>query len=913
MLIGREVEIGIINDLIDRIPESGGALLINGEPGIGKSSLLARAAERAQASGMAVFRASGVQTETHLPFAGLHQLLRTLQHDVKELPTRQSDALLGAFGMAEPLADSSVPEFFMIGLAVLNLLGEAATHAPLLLVVDDAQWLDRPTLDVLGFVARRLGAEPIGLLIAMREGHAGMLDDCRIAELALRPLDRASSSALLDARAPKLASDIRERVLAEAAGNPLALLELPTTLADGQAWAEAPPASPCVPLTARLERAFAARADDLPADTRQLLLVASLDDEGLLDELLAAGSILTGSEMTARVLTPALKARLIEVDERTVRFSHPLVRSAIYQGASLAERLVTHAALGEALDNQPDRRAWHRAAASGRRDETVAADLDAAAERARRRGALAVAVVALERAAKLSEEPKRRGARLLYAAELASELGRRDLVSGLLHQVESLRLGSLEKARVLWLREVLEEHATEGLPRILLLVATAERTRQDGDPVLALKLLRAAARRCWWADPGQEVRDRVVSAVESLPVSELEPEMIITLAAVAPLERGATVIERLTRLALDGDHDVVTACKLGTAATMVGALDQAAGFLTASVAGLRAQGRLGVLAQALVSLAFTSFHTVNWEVGLPAIEEAARLAGEQGQPRWAVEARIAQAQFAALRGDGETARAAASEAERASLPAANTSQLALIQIARGLLALGGGEYAQAHDFLARIFDPADPAHHPYLRTWAIGDLAEAAVRADRMPAAREALRALEPSAALTSAPLVQVNLRYAQALLAEDEDAEALYRTALDADLSRWPLARARLLLAYGSWLRRQRRTTEARTSLRIARVVFDSLGVAPWSERARQELRASGESSAQHSPGAWENLTPQELQIARMAADGLSNREIGAQLYLSPRTIGTYLYRIFPKLGISSRAQLRDRLAGPI
>ncbi|MEU3188242.1 AAA family ATPase [Streptomyces sp. NPDC006923] len=908
VLFGRDHEIGVVNALIELLPERGAALLLRGEPGIGKSALLARAASDAADAGVTVLTAAGVQSEAQLPFAGLHQLVRTLLDGVKGLPPVQSDALLGAFGMAGSFADAAVPQFFIIALATLNLLDEASTRGRLLLVVDDAQWLDMPTLDVLGFIARRLGAEPIGLLIGLRDGHAGPLDVCGIPELRLRSLDPAAAEALLHDRAPALAAGARRRVLEAAAGNPLALIELPLALSDDRPVADFLTSTP-VPLTARLEEAFASRVHDLPSDTRRLLLVAAADEEGASAEVLAATSVLTGTKVSEQALAPAVEARLLDADELRMSFRHPLVRSAVLQAAPLADRLAAHAALTQVLDGQPDRQAWHRAAATGRRDEAVARRLDEVAARARGRGAITVAVTALERAARLSERASGRGARLLDAAELAFELGHTEQAFGLLRQAEPLQLGTLQRARRLLLRETLEVDVSVGEPRLHLIISTARRAAAEGDPALALRLLKGAAQRCWWTDPGREIRERIVAAVEALPVSELDPDLLYALAAATPLERGTEVRERLDRLAREDGYDAAAAATLGTAATLIGAFDRAAGFLSRAAAEFRAQGRLGLLAGTLVPLAFTMVHTVDWAVGMPAVEEAAQLATENQQPRWLTGAKTAKAQFAALRGDLDTARILAGEAEGAALTTAHHSSLASIQIARGLTSLAAGNPSEAYDCLWRVFAPADPASHPFLRTAAIGDLAEAAVRGEHREAALAELRKLEKAVSGSDAQLIQVNLGYARALLADDEHAEELYRAALDLDMTHWPLARARLMLAYGIWLRRRRRTTEARTPLRFARESFDALGVLPWGERARKELRASGESSERRNPGAWDRLSPQESQIARLAAEGLSNREIGEQLYLSPRTIGAHLYRIFPKLGISSRAQLPDRL----
>ncbi|MEV7286278.1 AAA family ATPase [Streptomyces sp. NPDC093252] len=1014
-LFGRDAELGALDAFVAGLREAGAAVVVRGTPGIGKSALLDRAARTARDAGYTVLTASGVEAETHLPHAGLHQLTHTMLDGVAKLPAAQAAALLGAFGMAEPAAGA--PQFFMIALATLSLLGDAAEEAPVLLVVDDAQWLDTPTLDVLAFVARRLGAEPLGLLAGVREGHPTPLDALSLPEIRPAALPPAAAGALLDAVEPHLEPAARHRVLDAAAGNPLALIELPSALRRPGA-AEAL-TSAAIPLTTRLRRAFASRLTDLPPATRAALLVAALTDEGAQPEILAAGGVLrAGTPGTAErepetpgpatpgpatpgpatprpatpdpaaphpptpdpatpdptpphptttdptaphprapdpaaphpptpdptaphpttpdpttpaplapaprapaapplprslppaALDPAVASGLVTVVQGTVGFSHPLVRSAVLQSVPLAERLAAHRALAEVLDGQPDRQVWHRAAAGGRPDESVARALDATAGRASARGAPAVALAALERAVALTADPPRLGARLLAAAELTLELGDTERARALLHRAAALGPDAPERARLVLLREGLEADVATGVPRLELLLSTAEGA---GDPELALRLLRAAARRCWWADPGRELRERVVAAAERLPVPALHPDLVYVLAAAAPLERGGTVIERLERLEGTPDQDVLAAATLGTAATMAGAYDHAAGFLRHAAAGLRAQGRLGLLAQVLVSLSFTRAHVVDREAGLPGVAEALRLAEDTGQRRWLSGALIARAQFAAVLGDEPGALTALAAAERHGLSAATPSNLAFIQIARGMAALAGGRHGEAFGCVWRVFDPTDPAHHPFLRTRAITVLAEAAVSEEHRATARTALAGLQDTAAATPARMIRADLAFARALLAEDDRAEERFREAFALDLSQEPFTRARLLLAQGAWLRRRRRVMESRVPLRIARESFAALGAEPWHDRACRELRSAGEGSDRRSPADWERLTPQELQIAQLAASGLSNREIGQQLYLSPRTVGAHLYRIYPKLRITSRGQLAERLgAGP-
>ncbi|GAA2207661.1 LuxR family transcriptional regulator [Nonomuraea monospora] len=899
-LFGREPEIATLDGFLDRVRERGEALLVRGAPGIGKSALLSFAVERAEARNLLVSTASGVQSETHLPFAGLHQLLRPMLAAAGRLPGRQREALLGAFGMA----GTGDPEPFLVALAVLNLLGDAAAHRPLLIAVDDVQWLDAPTTEVLGFVARRLRSDPIVLLMALRDGHPTSLDASDVPELRLNGLEPAAAEALLDAGSSGLSVGLRWRVLSEAAGNPLALVELPLALDAGTVTDE----TGFLPLTARLERAFAVRLAELPPHTRGLLLVAAANDGHDLADALAGGATVTGADLTAEALVPALDAGLVELHDQTLRFRHPLVRSAIYHKAGGTDRLAAHAALAQVHARDPDRRAWHRAAAIAHRDESVAAELEEVAVRARQRGAITVAVTALRRAAEVSEEPAAGAHRLLTAAELAFELGRGDQAAELLALAQPSVLGDLPHARGVWLSEVLGEGRNDGPARIRRLVTMAEAAQAAGDRELALNFVRAAAIRCWWSDPGWEQRSRVIALAGRLAAGDDDPELLVTMATAGAVEHGAEVIERLAKVGgarLDAD---VTRL-LGVAASTVGAFDLVGGFLESSIADLRTQGRLGLLTRALSTQVWRQVFCGDWAGALLVAEEAERLARETAQPRRQASALGMLALLAGLRGEEERGLALAAEGERVLGTVDISSVVALIEHARGVIALCAGRYDDAFGHLWRLFEPGDAAHHPIWQQWVISELAEAAVAAGRTEQARRAVAELEQVAARTPAPLLHVGLRHARASLADDADAEALYQDALGADLSHWPMARARLLLGHGMWLRRRRRIQEARVPLRAARDAFDVLGLLAWGEKARQELRAAGEASDRRVAPAAEQLTSQELHIARLAAAGLSNREIAQQLYLSHRTVSTHLYRAFPKLGITARGQLRDAL----
>ena len=900
-IFGRERELATLSELVDGVVEQGGAVVVTGEPGIGKSALLAETAARAGARGMRVLQASGVQSEAHLPFSGLHQLLRPILGGADDLPPPQRAALLAAFGMS----DDAAPDRFLIALAVLDLVAEAASEVPHLLLIEDGQWLDPSSAEVLAFVARRLSSDPILLLAAVREGFGTPFEDSGLPELRLERLDDAAASAVLDARAPGLAPAMRERVLADAAGNPLALVELPLASAE---LGDAALLPAWLPLTTRLEQAFAARVAGLPTATRTLLLVAALDDGGVPAEVLAAAALVCPGGPGLEDLTPAVEAQLVDLDAHTLRFRHPLVRSAIHQSASVSQRLETHAALAQVLAGQPHRRVWHRAASVVGTDEEIAAELDATAGYAQQRGGGLAAISALERAARLTPDRARRAGRLLRAAELAFELGRADLVARLLGAVEALPLEPLDRARVTWIRESFDDGMAGGPAAARALADVAEQTLAD-DAALAAKLLGGAALRCWWGDPGPAVRERVIEVAGGLPLDDDDARLVAILAWADPLSSGADVIERLSELLPDPHGDGRAMRLYGMAATAVGHQELATGFLGAAIAALRADGRLALLAQALILRAWSGLHLGSWHASMPDLEEGGRLAAETSQPLWQARARAGEAALAGLRGEPDVAARLAAEVERVALPAHASAALADVQHARGIAALGAGNYADAHDQLWRVFDRGDAAHHYMKSLWAIGDLAEASVHTGHADAARVLLAELEPAAAGTPSPRIQVAMRHARALLAEPEEATALYAAALDADLTSWPFARARLQLALGSWLRRHRRVAESRAPLRAARDAFDALGIVPWGERARQELRASGESSRRRAPDARDELTPQELQIAQMAGEGLSNREIGQQLYLSHRTVGSHLYRVYPKLGVTSRAELRDAL----
>jgi predicted ATPase len=473
-LHGRDTELAALQALIESAGDGGGAVVVRGDAGIGKSTVLAAARRSAESAGIAVIAAGGVQSEAHLPFAGLHQLLQPLLGELDALPGRHRAALEAAFGMSEDAA----PNPFLIALATLELLGEAASRSPLLVLAEDAHWLDQPTSDVLAFVARRVSAEPIVVLLAVRDGEGNPFAGADLPEMRLEPLDSESAAELLDAHAPGLPPAARERLLAESAGNPLALVELPSALE--AELGEAPLLPEHLPLSARLERAFAARLPELPEEACALLLAAAADGRSALDEALRASGLVLGRELAAGALDPAVELGLVDPAGAEIRFRHPLVRSAIYRAAGTRERHAMHAALAEVVADDPDRSAWHRAAATAAPDEAVAADLEASAERARRRGAVATAVAAFQRAADLSSGHEQ-ARRLLLGAELAFELGRRDITLPLLAKAEPLELTPLQRGRMAFIREVLDPRPLDAAKvRFLSTRPRAPRRRATG-------------------------------------------------------------------------------------------------------------------------------------------------------------------------------------------------------------------------------------------------------------------------------------------------------------------------------------------------------------------------------------------------------------------------------------------------
>lgn len=902
-LLGREDEMRRVDEVIDALPARGGTLLVGGEAGIGKSVLLRRARDRASAVGVRTLNAVGVESEAALTFAGLHQLLVPVLDLSAALPGPQQQALRAAFGESEEVE----PDRFLVAVAAYGLICEAAASGPLLLVLDDAQWLDPSSLAALTFVAHRLENEQVAMIAALRDGHWTPLGEARLPTLQLEPLPAQAATALLHRASPDLAPAMRERVLAEAAGNPLAVVELarvvPLADAAGERLSPSPPT-----LTTRLEQAFAAELDELPPGARLLMLASALDGRAPLSELLAAATAVNHAPVVIDDLDPAVEARLVEIDGGQVVFRHPLIRSAVRQAALPGLVLALYSALGEIVFD-PERRLWNRASAAIGFDEEIAAELEEHATIALRRGAVAVSAAAYERAAALTPDPELQGRCLVAAADVAYDLGQVEAVRRLIRRAESIELGDLEAARVAWLQQMISGDVWVQAGASRTFVEIARRMADDGDRERALRSLLPIAHRSWWTQTRERTRRYLVEAAESVARPGDDALRLAVIALAHPEGIGRSVREQLSSLAANEIGDPMAAMDLGIAAEKAADYVTGRRLLVRAVEGLREQGRLGALNRALVHFAWAAVLADDWEGAEAAGAEAARLAKDTRQPEYGLTGALLATLATAHRGNEPGLDAMISKPEAALLAAGGGSLLAPAHLARGVDAIGDGRYADAYAHLWPIFDTAAPAYHRFIRWSAVLDLVESGAAIGNTEQVTRVVAELEAIAERGGQPYLLRALACSRALLAGDEEAEALHAAALAGAMD-YPFLRARVLYSLGRRMRRSRRSADSRTPLREAVDLFDAIGATRWASRARLELRATGETVGRRTPDARDRLTAQELQIGRLAAEGLSNREIGERLFLSPRTIGSHLYRIFPKLGISSRSQLRDALA---
>ena len=894
-LIEREEESAVLDALVDRLRDGGGAVAIRGDAGIGKSVLLHRVRRRAEAQGARQLITVGVESEAEFAFSGLYQLLRPVIGALAQLPESQRQTLEAALGLGVDLK----PDSFRVAVAAFQLICEVADSVPVVLIVDDAQWLDRSTLSVIAFIGRRLEAEHVALVAAIRSGQSTPLDDARLPSLDLERLSASASARLLDRAAPELHPVLRARVLAESSGNPLALVELARSMGRSGEQLSPGPAT----LTARLERAFASRLRDLGPDTQSALLAAALDSRASLDEI--ARSSGAGVES----LQPAVEAHLVEIADEEVRFRHPLIRSAVRQAASAQQVLETYRALADVVAD-PERRLWHRAMAARGPDENIAAALEEHARLAAARGAVTVAGAALERAAALTADSARKGARLVAAAEIAYELGLVESARRLVDEATSFDLGGRDVARLAWFRQILSGSVWFEPGAARTFVTIAEQLRDGGDADMALRSLVPIAHRCWWTRTKTRTREYLVEAAQAMGMADGDPRVLAVIGLAHPEETGPAILKRVSRMRLYEMTDPIAAMYAGIAAEKAGDMATGSRFLASAIDGLRQQVRLVPLTQALVHYAWTATHTGEWPAAAAAAYEAAGLARDTTQPQYGLTGELVGALATAMRGSEQDIESLMAEPERALLAMKGGPLLATAHLVRGAAAIGDGRHEDAFQHLWPVFDETDAAFHRFMRWPALLDLVEAAAGSGQTSRLTDVIADLEAISKHSEPPILRLNVVCARPLLAADEQAEPLFTAALAQDVLGYPFLRARTLFSFGRWLRRRRRSAESRSRLRESVAMFDALGAAAWSRRARQELRATGERVGRRAPDLRDRLTAQELQIAQLAAEGLSNRQIAERLFLSPRTIGGHLYRIFPKLEITARAQLRDALA---
>jgi DNA-binding CsgD family transcriptional regulator len=907
MLRGRRSERAVLDRLADAV--RGGqsrVLVLYGEPGVGKTMLLDYLAGRA--AGCQVVRAAGVQSEMELAFAGLHQLCAPMLDRLDRLPEPQQEALQTAFGRSA----GPVPDRFLVSLAVLSLLSEVAGERPLVCVIDDQQWLDRASAQAFGFVARRLGADPVGLVFGTRVPGPELAG---VPELPVAGLRDDDARALLRSVLPgPLDTRVRDQIVAEAGGNPLALLELPRGLAAGQlAGGFGLPGA--VSVAGRIEESFRRQLDALPQVTRRLLLLAAADPSG--DPALAwraAGQL--GIPFQAGAA--AAEAGLADFGTR-VRFRHPLLRSAAYRSATAEDRRAVHLALAEATDPlaDPDRRAWHRAQAAPGPDEEVAAELERSAGRALSRGGLAAAAAFLERAVRLTVDPVRRVERTLAAAQVSLEAGEFGQALGLLVTAEDGLAGPLDEfasARVDLLRgQVMFASGLGGdaPPRLL----KAAKRLEPLDPDLARETYLTAWMAAMFAGRLAGAGDllEVSRAARSLPVPAEPPRPVdLVLDGLALLVTdGPRAAAPTLRQAVTGyvGADIAVADELRwgwlaqAAASALWDDDAWRAMLTRQVRLAREAGALDQLPVLLGALGTALVWSGDFTEAAALVTETDAVCAATGTRS----APFTAMMLAAFRGEAaETAPLV--EATVADATAAGQGiAAAYARWVAAILGNGLGRYAEAQAAAAQA---AEDTSTVFISMWALPELIEAAVRSGEDGAAHTALARLTE---FTQAGLTDFGLGIearSRALLSAGKAAETCYQEAvarLGRTRLRTELGRAHLL--YGEWLRRENRRTEAREQLRTAHELLSAIGAAAFAERAQRELAATGETVRKRTAASPSELTAQEASIARLAVEGRTNPEIGAQLFLSARTVEWHLRKIFAKLGIASRRELRAAL----
>lgn len=904
-LLGRRSECDAIDQLLAEASAGrSGVLSVRGEAGIGKSALLQYARDTALSLGIRMETLVGVEAETQFAFAGLHQLCAPLLDRTGTLPDPQHTALSVALGRQAGAA----PDRFLVGLAVLNLLAE---EGPMLCLVDDAQWLDQASAQVLAFVARRVGAERLVLMFAARDPRESGADPLAgLPELRLNGLGEADARALLDtAVCAPLDEGVRDRIVAESRGNPLALLELPSSvqLAGGFGLPDA------VSVPRRIEDNYQRRSNSLPAETRQLLLVAASEPTGDAALLWRAADHL-GIDREAAA--PAEAAGLLEIDTR-VRFRHPLVRSAVYRAATAPEHRRAHCVLAAATDphTDPDRRAWHRAQSVLGSDEEAAVDLERSADRALARGGFCAAAAFLRRATDLTPDPAHRARRALDAANAEHCAGAPEAARALLESVDAGRLDALQRARLELLRAQITFHLTQGseVPRMLL---RAARMLAPLDPSLARETYLQAFDAATitggsGVKPGlPEIADALSAA--PMPFGAPGPADVLLGGLVAVHTDGFESGVPILRRALEAfrEHvfpvETVRAGDAGNwlslaARTSIALFEDELTIVLAdrNVQQAREAGALATLPTALIVSAFARVYTGELSLAAELADEAAAISQVSG----AKPLGYAHTYLNAWRGIGSDATAGHDTRDSTATEHSRGIEATVSLCAMAVLHNGRGNYPAAQKAAAC----AAESYEPGIRGLALHELVEAAVRAGDLESASRAMEELSIRARASGTEWALGVAARSRALTSTGAEAEELYREAIvRLKNSRMNAFLARAHLVFGEWLRREGRRSDAREQLRTAHTLLSDMGAEPFAARAARELRATGEHARKRKSQPSDALTAQEQTIARLVATGATSREVGEQLFLSPRTIEAHLRNIFRKLGLTSRRQLR-------
>jgi DNA-binding CsgD family transcriptional regulator len=881
--------------------------LLWGAPACANPVLVAAAADAAAAAGTRVLRAAGIQFEAGMSFAGLNQVLLPLLGGLAQLPAVHRDALNVALGFGE----GAPPSRLLVSTAALGLLRQAAADRPLLLILDDLPWLDRASAGVLSFVARRLEGSHVGLLGASRTGEEDLFDHAGLPELVVEPLDDVASRQLLETSVPALGSSVRVRILSEAQGNPLALLELPHALGPTiRASADALPLT--LPLGRRLQALFRSRISDLPRPSVELLLRMALDGTGD-PRVLGAGA---GSNTDLHSLAPAEKARVAYLDERTHRisFHHPLIRSTVVELSHAEDRRTAHRALADVWADQPDRRAWHLAEATVEPDESVASQLEAAAARILARGDAVGCVKALTRSSELSPRSADRHRRLAAAAYIGADVAG-DLRNASEVLVE-LRRGDVELeaslqaavAAAAFLLNVDGDVATAH--RLLLGAIEGREGALDArDPVLA-EALHSLMMMCVYGSEDHlwQPFEAAMARSEGIPLTLALNSKIFA----DPARAEATALEALESAiaALADESDPAQIIRIGMSAAYVDRLEVCREPLWRLVHDARRGGAVASGITAMVELARDDLDTGNWDEAEQLAEEASQVCEAHGYQAAIWPCRYLQAMVAAGQGDHERVKELTDQLMQWTAPRGIRVGQWFTWQARGLAALGRGDFEAAYQLASMISPPGTLAPHAPGALYVLLDLVEAAVRTGRDAEAMAHVAVMhEANLAALSSRLALV-VGGSAAMAAPDGRAFELFEAALALPgIERWQFDLARVRLAYGERLRRKRAMIGARAQLNAALEIFKRLGARPWVDRTTAELRATGRTKPRAGDDVADRLTPQEFEIVTLAASGMTNKQIAERVFLSHRTVGGHLHRAFPKLGVATRAALRDAL----